>query len=613
MPPFLRRHWAALIWPAFALGTIGFYSIPLFSRNATIHWDLGDLAYPAQKFLSDSLHSWKLPQWTPYLDSGIPFLADPRTGAWYPLHWSFFLMGIWPRTLFVELALHCFLALGGTYLLARRLFGAPGAAVLAGLFYAWGAYFAAHATLLSGFECAALLPWMLWGALRAMESAGVRWIAFTGLILGLAVLAGDYAAALESLCALAFFVAAAQKWRRGATVLVASVVLALMLGGIQILPAIVLHSQSHPPPSAAHFEFRELATLVAGDYYNLISGLYVGPEDPRQYYLYSGLLLIPLAIAGFVRRERWLLLLAILAPTVIFEAARRPPGDAWFPAALAIALAGASGALWVEQRIERPHLWAVFVLLTVIDLWFWNVYRNPLTFARAKFVDVYGEPRGSNQKDPLGRAWARFVPVGYGPEDGSLITRSEVTYGGGFAVLDRYAAYLSAAEKNTKLLNGLGATRLIFGRNRELENPDALPRVTAPARVEFVADRQAALTALGTLDPAAQAVVEAMPRTVAQDVSPVDVAGYTGDTYRIKYSARSDAFLRIAVPYYPGWAASVEGAASKVYPTDEALVGVFVPAGDHELNLRFDPPQFRAGLYLSVAAVIILAVGLILA
>src|SRR5580658_4105581 len=156
MLAFLRRHASVLPWPFFALASVLFYSIPLFSRNATIHWDLADVSYPAQKFFAASLHAWKLPHWTPYLDSGIPFLADPRTGAWYPLHWPFFAIGITPRSLVWELALHAFLAMGGAYLLARRLFGARGAAMLGGLLYGLGGFFAAHSTALGGFEAAAL-------------------------------------------------------------------------------------------------------------------------------------------------------------------------------------------------------------------------------------------------------------------------------------------------------------------------------------------------------------------------------------------------------------------------------------------------------------------------
>src|ERR1700684_2754984 len=110
------------IWPAFALAAIVFYAAPLFSSRASIHWDLADVSYPAQKYFEESIRTGKLPQWTPYLDSGIPFLADPRTGSWYPWHWPFFAIGISPRAMVWELVLHAFLAMGGAFLLARRLF-----------------------------------------------------------------------------------------------------------------------------------------------------------------------------------------------------------------------------------------------------------------------------------------------------------------------------------------------------------------------------------------------------------------------------------------------------------------------------------------------------------
>ena len=37
------------LWPALVLATILFWSIPLFQPNATIHWDLADVAYPEGK------------------------------------------------------------------------------------------------------------------------------------------------------------------------------------------------------------------------------------------------------------------------------------------------------------------------------------------------------------------------------------------------------------------------------------------------------------------------------------------------------------------------------------------------------------------------------------
>jgi uncharacterized membrane protein YfhO len=47
-------------------------------------------------------------------------------------------------------------------------------------------------------------------------------------------------------------------------------------------------------------------------------------------------------------------------------------------------------------------------------------------------------------------------------------------------------------------------------------------------------------------------------------------------------------------------------------PVDEALMGVFVPPGTHELTLQFQPRRFPLGLSLTAAAAIALAIGLIL-
>jgi hypothetical protein len=614
----LRKRY--LLLPALALATILFYSIPLFSRQATIHWDLAEVFYPAQRFFADSVRGGKLPQWTPYLDSGIPFLADPRTGAWFPLHWPFFMIGITPRTMVWELAWHAFLALAGAYLLARKLLGARGPALLGAIFYGWGGFFAAHSSALGQFEAAALLPWLIWATLVALESGSVRWIALASLIGGLIILTGDGPSSLESLLTLlivtAVCVSATPRvpWKRALDVIGPAAILAALLGAIVILPAIELHSQSHPAPSGATFHFGPLATLVAADYYGLMSGLYSGPDDPRQNYLYGGLLLLPLALAGFARREKgWLLLLAMIAPTVVFDLARHPPGDSWFPAALGLAMAAASGVVWVGQRTERPYVWIALVVLSAVDLWFWNLHKNPLVFARGSFSEIYGQLQTIEPKRPFARTWAPYVPVGLGPADGSLISHTEVTYGSGLAELDRYTAYLAAVDSNPKLLNGLGVTDLILGRGRRLDNPGSLGRVSGPPRVQFVADRKAALAALATLDPAQSAVVEAAPRSLTPAVQSIKITAYTGDSYNIRYTASSDSLIRIAVPYYPGWSADVDGAEATLVPVDEALMGVFVPSGSHELTLQFQPHWFRMGVALSAAGIIAVVIGLILA
>jgi len=111
-----------------AAAVLLFYFKPLFSGNASIQWDAVDVQYSAQNYLSEMLHAGKLPHWTPYVYSGMPFLADPQVGAWYPLNWPFFLAGITPRAIQWQLALHCLLAAMGGYLLARDLLRSRAAA-----------------------------------------------------------------------------------------------------------------------------------------------------------------------------------------------------------------------------------------------------------------------------------------------------------------------------------------------------------------------------------------------------------------------------------------------------------------------------------------------------
>ena len=141
-----------------AAAVLLFYFKPLFSSNASIQWDAVDVQYSAQNHFSEMVRAGRLPQWTPYVFSGMPFLADPQVGAWYPLNWPFFLAGITPRAIQWQLALHCLLAAVGVYLLGRELLRSRASAVFAGIFFAFSGVFAAHSSHPGIFQAASLAP-----------------------------------------------------------------------------------------------------------------------------------------------------------------------------------------------------------------------------------------------------------------------------------------------------------------------------------------------------------------------------------------------------------------------------------------------------------------------
>jgi hypothetical protein len=622
------------VWAAFALATVVFYFTPLFDSQTSIQWDAVDVHYSAQKYFADTVREGHLPQWTPYVFSGFPFLADPQTGAWYPLHWPFFLIGITPKAIEWELALHAFLALCGTYLLARRLGGDHMVALVAAVFYAGGGFFAGHSSHIGIFETAALLPWLLWSALVALESDSFVTTLVTtllpGAIGGLMVLAGHFQTALYSFFALALFVMARRApWKRALSVLIVTTVAAILLGAIQILPGLELTAQSdraaanfHGATNAA-LKPAALATLVMPNFYGAVSGNYSGPPDITQFYFYAGILLVPLAIAGIWKKRSWVAL-ALIVPALWYAfgppaglysvltllpgfKSVRAPVHIWFVIALGLALAAASGAAWLAERFQKSWLMIAVLIVSAADLWYWNMADNQLAYMSASFAEKYGDPFTNFQnglaqakQKPFTRIWSPFDTNAFGPLNSSLEGHDEVTYGYNPLELSRYSEYLSAVEKNSNLLNGLAVTNGIDTQRGEMiENTNVLPRIFAPPQVKFVLGHVAARALLPTVDQKQWAIVEAPLRPLAPGAVSVQMVSYTGDSYRAKYTAAGDCLLRITVPYFPGWTAAIDGKTTPVYIVDDALSGVFAPAGSHELTFQYRSNWFALGAAIS--------------
>ncbi|MCU1336247.1 MAG: hypothetical protein JWO19_1828 [Bryobacterales bacterium] len=605
-----------LIWPALVLATVLFWAIPLFQPSATIHWDLADVSYPAQKYFADSIHAGRLPYWTPFLYSGMPFLSDPQTGAWYPLHWPFYLFGITPRVLFWELALHSFLALAGAFLLARKLFADPVAAVVAAMFYAWGGFFAAHSSQLGMFEAAALLPWLLWASLGDRRC----WL-LAGTFAGLIVLAGNFDAALYCFLAFACFLIFLP-WRRAAALVVATPAIGFCLSAVVILPWLEISKYAaHPVASpAASLRPIALAAVMSADYFGLISGDYRGPEEIRQFYLYGGLLLLPLAIAGIIRRVQMRAILALIVPGIwyAFGPARvlkllpgfrdaHAPVEIWFVPALGLALAAGSGAAWVAEKLGQKRLPFILMVVIAADLWHFNMYKSPLVYAATTFDELYGKRQElfegrirEVKQQPFYRLWMSIPSGAIGPLDGSLTAHTEVSWGAGLLELNRYAEYARAIPSNPRLLHALSANYLVDARGRLEANPSALPRVSVPKGITWVPDAAAARAALASVDPAQSSVVEGPPRDLRQEPVELTVQAYRENFYQVRYSASADTLIRVAVPYAPGWRATTDGAPLAVLPADYAMCGVVVPAGSHQLTLQFRPNYFPLGAALTI-------------
>lgn len=620
------------VWGLFAIAVLLFYAVPLFAPNATIQWDAVDYHLSAQRYFAEHFLSGKLPLWTPYPYSGMPFLADPQVGAWYPLNWPFFLIGITPRAIEWELAMHCFLALSGAFLLARKMTGDSKAALLAGVLYAFSGFFAAHSSHIGMFQTAALFPWLIWAGIAALRSW--QWLPVAAAIAAIAILAGHFQTALYALTAFAIFLVAyafadRASWFRVGVVLGSTALLALGLTAIQTLPGLELTTQSNRA-SADYGKHSNgvlvpgaLLTLVHPDHYHAPSvDNYTGPEDITQFYFYQGLLLLPLAALGAFHGARRLPILVVVIAALWyafgppggfyllvarlpgFRSIRAPVHD-WFVIALTLALLAASGAAWLNRRFRYRWLPIALLAFFAADLWYWNMGNNQMAYAHTSFEDRYGALAGRFQSvaawtenNAPRRLWAPLDFPNFGPLNSMLDQRIEVTYGYNPLALARYSMYLDAAVKNPRLLDALAVTAKLNRATGHFDpNPTPLPRVSAPHAAVAAHSEADAGAKLASLDPAAFAIVEGPP--VPTGSVKTTIRGYTESEYRVGYRSASSALLVIAVPYFPGWRALVDGRALSVYPVDLALSGVVVPAGAHQLVFRYQSTWFRIGALIS--------------
>ncbi len=78
-------------------------------------------------------------------------------------------------------------------------------------------------------------------------------------------------------------------------------------------------------------------------------------------------------------------------------------------------------------------------------------------------------------------------------------------------------------------------------------------------------------------------------------------------SFRGKVTAGEEALLFITIPYDPGWRASLNGQPASIERVDDALMALRLEAGENEFSFNFTPVGFYEGLYLSLGALLALA------
>jgi hypothetical protein len=178
------------LWATGLLVLLGvcFFGDLLFSSKNFFFRDILNFHYPLRKVLVDSYARGEFPLWNPYIYLGQPMLANPNYMAFYPTNLLHLFLPF-NYAFKLHFILHPILAGVGFYFLQRRLGLPPVPSLVGAVSYEFSGTVLSFLNLYNIIPAVALLPWIGWAFVGALERHWLRRSLGFGALLALQVIA----------------------------------------------------------------------------------------------------------------------------------------------------------------------------------------------------------------------------------------------------------------------------------------------------------------------------------------------------------------------------------------------------------------------------------------
>ena len=147
------------------------------------------------------------------------------------------------------------------------------------------------------------------------------------------------------------------------------------------------------------------------------------------------------------------------------------------------------------------------------------------------------------------------------------------------------------------------------------ENKNVLPRAFLISQIQSVDDHAAAWAAIHAsgFNPRVTAVVEGASNMAVGGRGSVSDVRNVPNGLSLRVTADGPVLLVISQAWYPGWQVRVDGQSNGApLRTNYAFQGVIIPAGAHQVELRFEPALWRWGWALAAFGLIVCIAALII-
>ncbi len=149
-------------------------------------------------------------------------------------------------------------------------------------------------------------------------------------------------------------------------------------------------------------------------------------------------------------------------------------------------------------------------------------------------------------------------------------------------------------------------------------NPGAFGNCWLVKGIKYVDNADQEMAGLDSTDLRDTAVVENKFKSQITSAPKYDSIGYIklvqnlNDKIDYRFSSAAPEFAVFSEIYYPeGWNAYIDGNKADYVKTDYVLRGMYIPAGNHEIEFRFEPESFTEGRMISIIANILVALLII--
>ena len=178
-----------------------------------------------------------------------------------------------------------------------------------------------------------------------------------------------------------------------------------------------------------------------------------------------------------------------------------------------------------------------------------------------------------------------------------------------------------------RVLNMLNTKYFIFpaGQQRQtvpILNPHAYGNAWFVNKVQYVNNANEEIDALDSIIPTETAVVDARFKDVLKgatesykdSLSSIRLTSYAPNRLTYETNNAQDGIAVFSEIYYPdGWHVTIDGQPAELARTDYILRTMYVPAGQHTIEMRFDPTSLHVTEGIAYGALALLVIGIIVA